>query len=123
MKNVAMVVALATIAMSGTIGPASAGGPPDANEKTYVSRDQYNVLMSQCRYADTPAARADCRARTTQRYAVGRRPAEALDCRTYSSVTVCGELALSAREQGCVRLAVAQGLTARRAEVECYAFY
>jgi hypothetical protein len=126
MKNVAMVVALAAIALSGTAGiavPATAGGPPDANEKTYVSRAQYRVLTAQCRYADTASARTACQRRTTQKYAIGGGPAQSLDCRTYSSVTVCGELTLSEREQGCVRQAVAQGLTARRAEVECYAFY
>ncbi|MEO3810108.1 hypothetical protein ABGB17_14000 [Sphaerisporangium sp. B11E5] len=124
MKNVAMVVTLASIALSGTLSAASpAGGPPGAEEKTYVSRDQYRVLLGQCRYADTPAMRAECRTRVAQRYAVGRQARVSLDCRTYSSVTVCGELTLSPREQACVRRAVAQGLTARRAEVECYAFY
>lgn len=124
MKNVAMVVSLAGIALSGAFGTAAhAGGPPGADGRTYVSREQYRVLLAQCRYADTPAMRADCRTRTRQRYAVGTRPLESLDCRTYSGVTVCGELTLSVREQNCVRQAVDRGLTFRRAEVECYAFY
>ncbi|MDX6740367.1 hypothetical protein [Actinocorallia sp. A-T 12471] len=49
-------------------------------------------------------------------------PAQQADCRTYSSVSVCGELTLDATQQQCVTNAVGQGMTERRAEVECTAF-
>ena len=45
--------------------------------------------------------------------------APAKDCRTYSSATVCGELSLSPAQNTCVTRSVEQGMTERRAEVEC----
>lgn len=44
------------------------------------------------------------------------------DCRTYSSVKVCGTVQLNAEQQACARAMVQQGMTFRRAEVECLAF-
>ncbi|MCD0448935.1 hypothetical protein LO762_06990 [Actinocorallia sp. API 0066] len=44
------------------------------------------------------------------------------DCRTYSSVSVCGTLNLTQQQEQCVTTSVAQGMTERRAEVECTAF-
>lgn len=41
------------------------------------------------------------------------------DCRTYSSVTICGGITLDAAQRACVAHAVAHGMTERRAEVEC----
>jgi hypothetical protein len=86
-----------------------------------VSKGQYKVLFGQCRYANTPRARAQCRAMVQQKYRIGARN-PFLDCRAYSGITVCGELMLSPAEQACVTESVKSGLTYRRAEVECYAF-
>lgn len=44
------------------------------------------------------------------------------DCRTYSSVTDCGKPKLTEKQQACVNSAVQQGMTERRAVVECHAF-
>lgn len=44
------------------------------------------------------------------------------DCRTYSSVTECGEPQLTEKQRACVDSAVRQGMTERRATVECRAF-
>ncbi|MGH3240972.1 MAG: hypothetical protein ACRDNL_11380 [Spirillospora sp.] len=45
------------------------------------------------------------------------------DCRTYSSVTECGQQArLTEKQRACVTTAVQQGMTERRATVECRAF-
>ncbi|XRQ06190.1 hypothetical protein ACN3XK_58170 [Actinomadura welshii] len=45
------------------------------------------------------------------------------DCRTYSSVTECGQPAeLTEKQQECVTAATRQGMTERRAETECRAF-
>ncbi|MFI0484155.1 hypothetical protein [Actinomadura sp. 9N215] len=44
------------------------------------------------------------------------------DCRTYSSATECGEPRLNEKQRACVTSAVQQGMTERRAEVECRAF-
>ncbi|MFI0405347.1 hypothetical protein [Actinomadura sp. 3N508] len=44
------------------------------------------------------------------------------DCRTYSGVTQCGEPQLNEKQRACVTTAVQQGMTERRAEVECRAF-
>ncbi|MDH2425219.1 hypothetical protein [Sphaerisporangium sp. TRM90804] len=118
MKNIVMVVALATVAVFGTI---AAGLPTDGTGKQPVSPEQYRILTQQCRYANTVQARRECRIDVSKRYEVGNAPAK-LDCRTYSSVTVCGRLTLSAGEQRCVTQSVESGLSPRRAEVECYAF-
>ncbi|WP_424535348.1 hypothetical protein ACOZ38_35250 [Sphaerisporangium viridialbum] len=120
MKRITTVVVLATMTMFGTV---AAGGPPSHEEKKSVSKDQYRILIRQCRYADTTKEQEECRARVEEKYEVGPRPATDLDCRTYSGVTVCGVLKLNDREQQCVRESVDSGLSYRRAEVECYAFY
>lgn len=95
-------------------------GPAHADvQKREVSERQYRILLAQCRYADAPRLRARCRATVRANYRVGRAD-PGLDCRTYSGVTVCGVLPLSAAEQSCVEDSVAAGLSRRRAEVECY---
>ncbi|GII60549.1 hypothetical protein Skr01_06340 [Sphaerisporangium krabiense] len=134
MTKIAKVVALATTALFTMVTiPAAtalaavtaaipvAGGPPGPEEKKSVSAEQYRVLTSQCRYADTAEARRVCRKEVTARYVIGA-AAPDLDCRTYSGVTVCGPLTLGPKEQQCVERSVTQGLAFRRAEVECYAF-
>ncbi|TYK47239.1 hypothetical protein [Actinomadura decatromicini] len=50
----------------------------------------------------------------------GQQPRQ--DCRTYSSVTQCGEPQLNQTQQACVNSAVQQGMTERRAVVECHTF-
>ncbi|WP_242902967.1 hypothetical protein [Actinomadura terrae] len=44
------------------------------------------------------------------------------DCRTYSSTAVCGKVQLDQKQQACATAMVQQGMTQRRAEVECKAF-
>jgi hypothetical protein len=44
------------------------------------------------------------------------------DCRTYSSVNECGQPQLNEKQRACVTSAVKQGMTERRATVECRAF-
>jgi hypothetical protein len=44
------------------------------------------------------------------------------DCRTYSSVTECGQPQLTEKQRACVTTSVQQGMTERRATVECKAF-
>ncbi|MFA1549170.1 hypothetical protein [Actinomadura chokoriensis] len=44
------------------------------------------------------------------------------DCRTYSGVTECGQPQLDEKQRACVTSAVQQGMTERRAVVECHAF-
>ncbi|MFG2087769.1 MULTISPECIES: hypothetical protein [unclassified Spirillospora] len=44
------------------------------------------------------------------------------DCRTYSSVTECGQPQLTEKQKACVTTATQQGMTERRAKVECRAF-
>ncbi|WP_021597433.1 hypothetical protein [Actinomadura welshii] len=44
------------------------------------------------------------------------------DCRTYSSVSQCGQPQLTEKQRACVTAAVQQGMTERRATVECHAF-
>ncbi|MEU8269321.1 hypothetical protein AB0B89_19435 [Sphaerisporangium sp. NPDC049002] len=125
MKRITTVVVLATMTMFGTtamFSTVAAGGPPVQEEKKSVSKDQYRILTRQCRYADTAKTREECRAQVKEKYQIGPRPATDLDCRTYSSITVCGVLVLSDRQQQCVRESVESGLTYRRSEVECYAF-
>ncbi|WP_244301649.1 hypothetical protein [Microbispora triticiradicis] len=99
-----------------------APAPPEGGiERQEVSQEQYDVLVGQCRYPKTGQARARCRAQVRAKYVVGAfNPA--LDCRTYSGVSVCGPLELSAAQRACVEESVGGGLTRRRAEVECYAF-
>ncbi|MER7363232.1 hypothetical protein [Nonomuraea wenchangensis] len=115
MKKIAAVAGLVVVTAMG--GPAAAG---DGMSQQEVSREQYQVLVSQCRYADTAKARARCRAEVVELYRIGRTD-KSLDCRTYSGITVCGKLRLSKSERQCVRHSVEQGVPYRRAEVECYA--
>ncbi|MEU4510552.1 hypothetical protein AB0G05_13720 [Nonomuraea wenchangensis] len=115
MKKIAAVAGLVVVTVMG--GPAAAG---DGMSQQEVSREQYRILVSQCRYADTAKARARCRAEVEELYRVGRTD-KSLDCRTYSGITVCGTLRLGKAERQCVRDSVRQGLPYRRAEVECYA--
>jgi hypothetical protein len=119
MKKITTVVVLATMTMFGTV---AAGGPPGPDQKQSVSDDQYRILIRQCKYADTAEARKKCRTDVANKYEIGKESAF-LDCRTYSGATVCGVLKLSEREQQCVKQYVDNGLSSRRAEVECYVFY
>ncbi|WP_433352457.1 hypothetical protein ACQP25_04885 [Microtetraspora malaysiensis] len=121
MHKITYVAALAAMAVFGTTG---AGYAMDCvtGGKEQVSRAQYRILIHQCKFADTKAARRECRAKVQRTYTIGAANPN-LDCRTYSSVTVCGKLKLSPRQKACVRESVRSGLTFRRAEVECYAFY
>lgn len=137
MTTLCTVAAVATVA-AGTGGhprtgpnaarPPEAPAPPEGGvlpeggvEQQEVSRAQYDILVRQCRYANTPGDRERCRTEVREQYRIGRRN-PTLDCRTYSGVTVCGRLELSAQERSCVKEAVGGGMTRRRAEVECYAF-
>ncbi|MFD0685646.1 hypothetical protein [Actinomadura fibrosa] len=45
------------------------------------------------------------------------------DCRTYSSTRVCGQPKLNDKQRACATKMVQQGMTQRRAEVECLTFY
>ncbi|MEV5740157.1 hypothetical protein AB0L30_08880 [Microbispora rosea] len=137
MTMLGTVAAVASVA-AGTGGHPStgpwAGSPPQALalpegpvppkggvQRQEVSQRQYDILVGQCRYAKTPEARDRCRTQVREQYKVGTfNPA--LDCRTYSGVSVCGILELSAAQRACVQESVGGGLTRRRAEVECYAF-
>lgn len=112
---VLVVIAVLGIAVMGVSAQAS-------DRQTPVDRDQYRALINQCRYADSARLRSECRAAVRNTYRVGEGDS-ALDCRTYSGVTVCGELTLSKREAACVQHSVKEGLTRRRSEVECYVFY
>jgi hypothetical protein len=118
MKRIIAVAAFAALATLGTVASGDATSVQDPDE---VSRDQYRTLYSQCQYADTADARTRCRSDVVANYWIGKASPE-LDCRTFSSVTVCGDLALSEKELRCVKNSVAGGMTYRRAEVECYAF-
>ncbi|MEU1384651.1 MULTISPECIES: hypothetical protein [unclassified Nonomuraea] len=111
------IAAVAAIVALTTIGPAAASG--DGIEQQEVSKQQYRTLTAQCRYADTQALRQKCRQAVKDNYRIGRRN-RSLDCRTYSGVTVCGELLLSKTERACIDESTRQGLAYRRAEVECY---
>ncbi|TDC57231.1 hypothetical protein E1281_05495 [Actinomadura sp. KC345] len=44
------------------------------------------------------------------------------DCRTYSSVKECGQPKLNEKQRQCVTAATQQGMTERRATVECRTF-
>ncbi|GII00785.1 hypothetical protein [Planobispora takensis] len=101
--------------------PAAAVATGESRALVEVSGEQYRILTGQCRYADTAGLRERCTHAVGRDYRVGERN-DALDCRTYSGVGVCGPLPLSERERRCVTEAVAGGQTARRAEVECYVF-
>ncbi|MEV0390566.1 hypothetical protein [Nonomuraea sp. NPDC050643] len=113
MKKIAALVALVVLAISGAT--AAAG---DGIEQHEVGQEQYDTLIAQCRYSDT--GKAKCRSAVREMYRVGRTD-RTLDCRTYSGVSVCGTLKLSKAERACTRDSTDQGLSYRRAEVECYA--
>jgi hypothetical protein len=123
MKKIVAVAVLTAMTMLGAVAAAYADGRHQAGgrQKVEVSSAQYRILLGQCRFGDTADARAQCRTDVKETYRVGVWNPD-LDCRTYSSVSVCGELTLSPREQACVNASVGEGLTYRRAEVECYAF-
>lgn len=143
MTKIVAVAVLAAMTMLGTVSAVAsmaaatggrppsaaqgAGSPPQARmpeggvARQEVSRKQYDILIGQCRYAKSPEARQRCRTQVREQYKVGAFNPD-LDCRTYSGITVCGVLELSAAQRSCVEEAVNGGLTRRRAEVECYAF-
>jgi hypothetical protein len=102
-------------------GSVVTGGAAQAARKTTVSMWQYRTMIRQCRYANTPKLRKQCRAAVRKHYRIGNRNPR-LDCRTYSGISVCGKLLLSKNERRCVTRSVKAGLSRRRAEVECYAF-
>jgi hypothetical protein len=116
MKKITAVAGLVVVVAA--LGGTTAAG--DGIEKHEVSEEQYQTLTAQCRYADTGAAQAECRADVKERYRVGKTDTK-LDCRTYSGVSVCGTLKLSKAERKCAQDSTDQGLSFRRAEVECYA--
>jgi hypothetical protein len=113
-----MIIAAAGLWLIPMFGMVSTG---DGNQHE-VSRSQYEVLIGQCRYGNTAQTRQRCRAAVRANYRIGSSPSHTLDCRTYSSVTVCGTLHLTPNERRCVRDSVSKHLSYRRAEVECYAF-
>lgn len=74
------------------------GWPEGGVERQEVSQEQYGVLIGQCRYPKTGQARERCRTQVRAKYVVGAfNPA--LDCRTYSGISVCGTLELSAAQR------------------------
>jgi hypothetical protein len=122
MKKIIAARVVTALTLLTTFGLFVGGGTASAGPgRPEVSAEQYEIMFGQCRYAETAALRAECRTMVEQTYMIGRTN-PGLDCRTYSGVTVCGELVLSARQRQCVRQAVDAGLGPRRAEVECYAF-
>jgi hypothetical protein len=118
-----IVVLMALTLMFGTAGTAVAFGEmqPPSDNKEYVSQWQYQTLLKQCRYVKTAMGRTKCENRVERKYRIGKESNPNLDCRTYSSITVCGELQLSPEQLMCVSDSVSSGLTRRRSEVECYA--
>ncbi|MGV9774859.1 hypothetical protein [Streptosporangium sp. NPDC003464] len=120
MRKLMHAAALFIVATSGIIATGASAQARDGS--TPVGPDQYQALMDQCRYADSARLQSECRSAVERNYRIGRENSD-LDCRTYSGVTVCGELSLSKREAACVQHSVEAGLTERRSEVECYAFY
>ncbi|MEU0572585.1 hypothetical protein ABZ297_45270 [Nonomuraea sp. NPDC005983] len=112
-----VTAALGMLTVFGLLGPSAHAW----HRTREVSKHQYEILLSQCQYAHTSAARAECRAQVKKNYRIGKKD-PTLDCRTYVGVTVCGELKLSSSQRECVRDSVEKGLTYRRSEVECYVF-
>ncbi|WP_250563078.1 hypothetical protein [Sphaerisporangium fuscum] len=121
LKRICAIAALLVVTGAGLLVMPGAGADATAKRRTTVSRNQYNILINQCRYANSVTLRKKCRAYVRKHYRIGKWNPD-LDCRTYSGITVCGKLMLSRRERRCVTLMVRAGLTRRRAEVECYAF-
>ena len=65
MKKIITVAGLAAMAMLGATAADSSltrGGGQARHDGQEVSKDQYRILLGQCRFADTARARADCRA-------------------------------------------------------------
>ncbi|MER5425737.1 hypothetical protein [Streptosporangium roseum] len=120
MRRLMYAAALFIVVTSGIVATGTSAQALD--DDTPVGRDQYQVLMNQCQYADTEQLRSQCRSAVENDYRIGAENSS-LDCRTYSGVTVCGNLPLSKREAACVQHSVEAGLTERRSEVECYAFH
>ncbi|WP_226898884.1 hypothetical protein [Nonomuraea phyllanthi] len=114
MKKIAAVAGLVVMATSSVTAAFA-----DGAYQHEVSQQQYDTLISQCRFSDF--GKAKCRAAVREVFRIGKADTK-LDCRTYSGVTVCGTLKLSKAERRCIDNAVAGGLPFRRAEVECYAF-
>ncbi|MEV1167449.1 hypothetical protein [Nonomuraea sp. NPDC049784] len=114
MKKIAAVAGLVVMATSSVTAAFA-----DGTGQQEVSQQQYDTLISQCRYAET--GKAKCREAVKETYRVGRVDTK-LDCRTYSGITVCGTLKLGKAQRQCLRDSTARGLPFRRAEVECYAF-
>ncbi|MFJ2031838.1 hypothetical protein [Streptosporangium sp. NPDC087985] len=121
MRRLMCAAALSMVAVLGIVATGTSAQAWNG-EKTPVGRDQYRILLNQCRYADSARLRSECRAAVRNTYRIGRENPN-LDCRTYSGVTVCGELMLSKRQAACVQHSVGEGLSPRRSEVECYAFH
>jgi hypothetical protein len=122
MKKIVALMALTLI--FGTAGTAVAFGETLAqpNPKPYVSREQYQTMVNQCRYIKSARRRNKCEESVKLNYRIGRTPNPNLDCRRYSGIHVCGVLQLSRAQLKCVRDSVNSGITRRRSEVECYAF-
>lgn len=112
------IAAVAAIVVVTTLGSAAASSG-DGIEQQEVSKQQYRTLIAQCRYADTAGLRSRCRSAVKMNYRIGR-TSHSLDCRTYAGTTVCGELMLSKAERACTDESTRNGLSYRRAEVECY---
>jgi hypothetical protein len=121
-RRLMYAAALFIVVTSGIVATGTSGQARALDEGTPVGRDQYRILMNQCRYADTEQLRSQCRSAVENDYRIGAENSN-LDCRTYSGVTVCGDLMLSKREAACVQHSVTAGLTERRSEVECYALH
>jgi hypothetical protein len=113
-------------AHTGAPDPSPATAPPQTSPAAppgrSVSEEQYRVLVGQCSYVKTAPGRDACRSAVRATYHVGE-ASDSLDCRTYSGVTVCGELHLTDSQTQCVRHSVLSGLPFRRSEVECYVAY
>jgi len=121
-RRITVLACTALVRFGATGGQSAADGDPRLLPRQQVSRQQYDILLAQCRYAGNgAAARRRCEARVAERYRVGRRNPN-LDCRRYAGVTVCGELELTRAERACVTDSVAKGMSRRRAEVECYVY-
>jgi hypothetical protein len=122
MKKIVALMALTM--MFGTAGTAVAFGEtwPRPQLKSSVSRWQYQTMLEQCRYVKSATGRIRCEGSVKRDYRIGKAPNPNLDCRTYSSISVCGKLQLSPGQLRCVSDSVRSGLTRRRSEVECYAF-
>ncbi|MCW2888949.1 MAG: hypothetical protein QOE54_6906 [Streptosporangiaceae bacterium] len=121
MKKIIALTALTLMFGSAGTAVASVETPAQPHPKPSVSREQYQTMINQCRYVNSVTGRHKCEERVKSSYRIGHKPNPNLDCRTYSSISVCGKLLLSPDQLDCVRDSVRSGLTRRRSEVECYA--